>query len=245
MSEVKVVHRVLLIDDDRKLARLLTDYLRTQSYEVSVAHDGADGLLQARKEPCDLIILDVMLPRIDGFEVLRQLREFSQIPVLMLTGRGAEDDLVAGLDQGADDYLPKTASARELLARIQALLRRAAVKASERQRQSPEPQAEVRVGALRLSPASRGAWVDDVALNLTGVEFDLLATLMRHKGHVLSREQLSQDVHERRFEAFDRSIDVHIASLRKKLGDDLRAARFIRTVRGAGYQLLDPGPVPR
>lgn len=245
MPEVKVVHRVLLIDDDRKLARLLTDYLQAQFYEVSVAHDGADGLLQARKEPWDLIILDVMLPRIDGFEVLRQLREFSQIPVLMLTGRGAEDDLVAGLDQGADDYLPKTASARELLARIQALLRRAAVKASEQQRQSSEPQAEVRVGALRLSPATRGAWVDDVALNLTGVEFDLLATLMRHKGRVLSREQLSQDVHERRFEAFDRSIDVHIASLRRKLGDDLRAARFIRTVRGAGYQLLDPGPVPQ
>ena len=244
MPDPKVMHRVLLIDDDRKLARLLTDYLQSQSYEVSVAYDGADGLLQARNAPWDLVILDVMLPRIDGFEVLRQLREFSQIPVLMLTGRGAEDDLVAGLEQGADDYLPKTASARELLARIQALLRRAAVKAAEQQRVSPEQRGEIRVGALRLNPDSRAAWVDDAALNLTGVEFDLLATLMRHKGRVLSREQLSQDVRERRFEAFDRSIDVHIASLRKKLGDDLRAARFIRTVRGAGYQLLDPSPEP-
>jgi DNA-binding response OmpR family regulator len=236
------VHRVLLIDDDRKLARLLTDFLQSQAFEVSVAYDGAEGLHKARTEPWDLVVLDVMLPRIDGFEVLRQLREFSQIPVLMLTGRGAEDDLVAGLQQGADDYLPKTASARELVARLQALLRRATVKAAEQQRQSPEQPVELRVGALRLDPQARTVWVDGAELTLTGVECDLLATLMRHKGRVLSREHLSQDVRDRRFEAFDRSIDVHIASLRKKLGDDLRSARFIRTVRGAGYQLLDPNP---
>jgi DNA-binding response OmpR family regulator len=234
------VQRVLLIDDDRKLVRLLTDYLQSQAFEVGVAYDGAEGLSKARNEAWDVMVLDVMLPRIDGFAVLRQLREFSQIPVLMLTGRGAEDDLVAGLQQGADDYLPKTASARELLARLQALLRRATVNADERRKLSPDRQPELRVGSLRLDPNTRGVWVDGTALALTGVEFDLLATLMRYKGRVVSREQLSQDVHERRFATFDRSIDVHIASLRKKLGDDLRSARFIRTVRGAGYQLLDP-----
>jgi DNA-binding response OmpR family regulator len=232
--------RLLLIDDDQKLTRLLISFLGAEGFEVCAASDGAAGLHRARSERWDLIVLDVMLPRIDGFEVLRQLRQFSQTPVLMLTGRGTENDLVAGLDGGADDYLPKTSSARELSARIRALLRRAAIKALEQNTRSGAPQAELIVGALRLDAEARRVYVNGKEVELTPVEFALLASLARYKGRVRSREQLLQEVRERRFDVFDRSVDVHIASLRRKLGDDSRAARFIRTVRSAGYLLVEP-----
>jgi DNA-binding response OmpR family regulator len=179
-----------------------------------------------------------MLPRIDGFEVLRQMRAFSRVPVLMLTGRGAEEDLIAGLDRGADDYLPKTSSARELTARIRAVLRRASIQASEEEKREDRPREEIVVGDLKLIPETRQAYLDRRPIELTPVEFAILTYLAQHKGRIRSREQLLEAVRERRFALFDRSIDVHIASLRKKLGDDARSARFIRTIRNVGYMLV-------
>ena len=228
--------QLLLIDDDRKLSRLLTKYLQSQEFDISAAYDGADGLALARSQVWDLIILDVMLPAIDGHAVLSQLRRHCQTPVLMLTGRGTEDDMIAGLEGGADDYLPKTASSRELVTRVRALLRRAS---TVREGTSEETE-DLAVGALSLHSASRSASVDGKSIALTAVEFDLLLHLMRHKGRVRSREQLLRDVRNRELDAFDRAIDVHIASLRRKLGDDSRSSRFIRTIRAAGYLFIDP-----
>lgn len=235
--------QLLLIDDDRKLARLLTDFLDLQGFDTSVAYNGADGLQMAKAQSWDLIILDVMLPGIDGHQVLSQLRRLSQVPVLMLTGRGAEDDLIAGLEGGADDYLSKTASSRELATRVRALLRRAAVTGGNESRDAVPP-SELRVGALLLQAANRSVVVDDRSIALTGVEFDLLALLVRHKGQVRTREQLLKELRNREFVLFDRAIDVHIASLRRKLGDDAREARFIRTVRAMGYMFIDPPSQP-
>jgi DNA-binding response OmpR family regulator len=228
--------RILLIDDDRKLARLLVELLRANGYSATAVHDGVAGLERAREEPWDLIVLDVMLPHLDGFELLKRLRLASGVPVLMLTARGAEADLIGGLEGGADDYVPKTASSRELLARIKALLRRAALgrtgKATLRE--------TIVVAGLRLDVDARAAFLDAQSLNLTAVEFDLLLTLARAKGSVRTREQLLLHVREREFDAADRSIDVHIAALRRKLADDPRTPRFIRTMRGVGYMLVDP-----
>ena len=232
--------RLLLIDDDRKLVRLLTSYLQSQGFEVGAAYDGAEGIARIRAEEWDLVVLDVMLPRVDGFGVLRQLRECSAVPVLMLTGRGAEDDLVTGFEGGADDYIPKTTSARELTVRIRALLRRAALREQEEGRINSGPQQSIEVGTLSLNPEARRVLVAGAPVSLTSLEFELLAALMKNRGRVRSREQLMNEVQDRKFDSFDRSIDVHIASLRRKLGDDSRSARFIRTVRGIGYVLVDP-----
>jgi DNA-binding response OmpR family regulator len=232
--------QILLIDDDRKLTRLLSDFLQSQGFAVTAAHDGAQGLQRAKEESWDLIVLDVMLPRIDGFHVLTQLRHHSQVPVLMLTGRGAEDDMVAGLDGGADDYLAKTASSRELVTRIRALLRRSVIAGAECAEPENVLTAEVVLGSLRIVPAARAIYVDGEPVNLTNIEYELLVSLARHPGQVRSREQLLKDIRNRELAAFDRSVDVHIASLRKKLGDDSRAGRFIRTIRAAGYMLIEP-----
>lgn len=233
--------RILLIDDDRKLVRVLAEFLQAQGFSVGVAYDGAEGLERARAEAWSLILLDVMMPRVNGFEALRQLRALSQVPVLMLTARGGDEDRIYGLEGGADDYLPKTASSRELLARIRALLRRSAVAAAASE---PKRDKELRLGALAIDSAARRALLDGAPLTLTPVEFDLLLALARYRGSVRSREQLMEQVRDREFEAFDRSIDVHIASLRRKLGDDPRLPRYIRTVRKAGYMLVDPDTTP-
>jgi len=234
LEEKSALARILLIDDDRKLVRMLAEYLEGQGYVVAAAHDGAEGVARARAEAWDLIVLDVMMPRLNGFEVLRVLRENSQLPVLMLTARGGDEDRIHGLEGGADDYVPKTASSRELLARIRALLRRAAVAAP-----AAEPLREIVAGELRIDSAARSATLRGAPLILTPVEFDLLLALARYRGNVRSREQLLEQVRDREFEAFDRSIDVHIASLRRKLADDPRMPRFIRTVRTVGYMLVD------
>jgi DNA-binding response OmpR family regulator len=231
--------RILLIDDDRKLARMLAAFLDAQGYDCAVAHDGAEGLERAREDTWDLLILDVMMPRLGGFEALRALRVFSQVPVLMLTARGGDEDRIHGLEGGADDYVAKTASSRELLARIRAVLRRAAAAAPPR---AAEQAREISVGELHLDAAARRASLGGVALALTPVEFDLLLALARHRGRVCSRESLVEQVREREFEAYDRSIDVHVASLRRKLADDPRSPRYIRTVRTVGYLLVDSGP---
>jgi DNA-binding response OmpR family regulator len=241
-AERRAPPRVLLVDVDRKMTRLLSDYLEANGFKVGIAADGSAGLACATAEPWDLVILDVMLPNLDGFQVLRALRQSSRVPVLMLTARGAEEDRINGLDHGADDYLPKTASARELLARIRAVLRRAELSRAPAPALAP---AEVLVsGDLRILPAARRAELAGVRLQLTPVEYDLLETLARHRGKVRTRDQLLDQVRDREYDVLDRSIDVHVASLRRKLGDDPRAPRYIRTVRTAGYLLIDPEHEP-
>jgi len=227
--------RVLLVDDDRKLCRLIRDYLEPMGYEVSMAHTGPEGLERALAGNFHAILLDVMLPGMDGFEVLKQLRHKSAVPVLMLTGRGEEADRIVGLEIGADDYLPKTFSTRELLARLRAVTRRAA-----QPKNAADEVEEYIVGPLRVKPAARVALLNDQPLVLTPVEFELLACLAGAKGRVKTREQLLDSISDRNFDVFDRSIDVHISALRRKLGDDPKNPRFIKTLRAAGYMLMDP-----
>jgi DNA-binding response OmpR family regulator len=228
--------RVLMIDDDRKLCRLVKDYLEPMGYAVEAAHTGPDGLEKALGKNFHAIILDLMLPGMDGFEVLKKLRHISDVPVLMLTARGEEPDRIVGLEIGADDYLPKTFSHRELLARLRAVMRRGIQKAKS----SDGVPEEIVIGALRVRPASRVAILEDQALVLTPVEFDLLSSLASAKGRVKTREQLLEAMADRNYDVFDRSIDVHISCLRKKLGDDPKMPQFIKTIRSAGYMLIDP-----
>jgi two-component system response regulator CpxR len=228
---------LLIVDDDQKLCRLLRDYLQPLGYAVDVAHDGKEGLRRAASGEYAAVILDVMMPGENGLDVLRELRRRSQVPVLMLTALGDEPDRVAGLELGADDYLPKTFSTRELLARLRAVLRRSMITAGQMGEARAAP---VAVGALWLDPGARRATLGDQPLVLTAVEYDILLSLARAAGRVKTREQLLLEVAERDFESFDRSIDVHVSALRKKLGDNPRAPRFIETVRGVGYKLRRP-----
>ncbi|MBM4046372.1 MAG: response regulator transcription factor [Planctomycetes bacterium] len=230
--------RILIVEDDEKLCRLLGDYLGPLGYEVEAIHDGPAGLARALDQRYDALILDLMLPGMSGLEVLRELRRASQVPVLVLTALGDEVDRIAGLEIGADDYLPKTFSTRELLARLRAVLRRSAVRAAQPDAEQPAP---VSVGPLWMDPAARTATLDQAPLVLTRVEYDMLLSLARAPGRVRTREQLLLDAADRDLEAFDRSIDVHISALRRKLGDDSRAPRFIETVRGVGYRMRKPG----
>jgi DNA-binding response OmpR family regulator len=230
--------RVLVIDDDRKLCRLIRDYLEPMGYEVSAAHSGTDGVERALDDAWDAVILDVMLPGLDGFEVLKQIRRKSDVPVLMLTARGEEADRIVGLEIGADDYLPKTFSTRELLARLRAVVRR-----SRAARPIPADEQEIALGPLRIHPGARVAVLGDQPLGLTPVEFDLLLSLVRAQGRVKTREALLDEIRDREYEVFDRSVDVHISALRKKLGDDPQTPQFIRTVRSGGYMWIAPGDV--
>jgi DNA-binding response OmpR family regulator len=229
--------RVLVVDDDAKLCRLIRDYLAPLGYDVAVAHTGPGGLEAALAGPFAAVLLDVMLPGMDGFEVLKRLRSQSHVPVLMLTGRGEEPDRIVGLELGADDYLPKTFSTRELLARLRAVIRRSILTASLT---APKAQSVV-VGDLELSESSRAAALGGQALQFTTVEFDLLLSLAKAAGRVKTREQLLLEVADRNFDVFDRSIDVHISSLRRKLGDDPKSPRFIVTIRNVGYMMRKPG----
>jgi DNA-binding response OmpR family regulator len=228
--------RLLVIDDDRKLCRLIADYLDPLGYDVSAVHTGPEGVERATAETWQAIILDLMLPGLDGFEVLKQIRRSSDVPVLMLTSRGDEADRIVGLEIGADDYLPKTFSTRELLARLRAVTRRTARPTAP----AKDSDAEIIVANLRVRPGPRTAALGDQPLVLTPVEFELLLSLARAKGRVKTRDHLLEEIRDRDYEVFDRSIDVHISALRKKLGDDPKTPRFIRTVRAAGYMLIDP-----
>jgi DNA-binding response OmpR family regulator len=230
--------RVLVVDDDLKLCRLIRDYLEPMGYQVTAAHTGPDGLEVALREPFAALILDVMLPGMDGFDVLRHLRAKSNVPVLMLTGVGEEADRIVGLELGADDYLPKTFSTRELLARLRAVIRRSIITSVESEQQ---PASSVTIGGLCIDQASRVASLDGSTLQLTAVEFDLLLSLAKAAGRVKTREQLLLEVADRNFDVFDRSIDVHISSIRKKLGDDRKSPDFIITVRSVGYMMRKPG----
>lgn len=235
----EVRERVLIVDDDRELCRLLAEYLRPMGYDVAAEHRGVPGIERALAEPWAAVVLDVMLPDLDGTEVLRRIRRASNVPVLMLTARGEEADRIVGLELGADDYLPKTSSPRELLARLRAVTRRARP-APAAGGPTPAAPVEWRVGGLRVRPESRRAWLEDRPLDLTPVEFDVLGCLIQAPGRVRSRDQILSAVAGRDWEAFDRSVDVHICNLRRKLGDDPRRPRYIRTLRSAGYMLVDP-----
>ena len=231
-------NRVLVIDDDRKLCRLIGDYLEPMGYVVTAVHTGPEGVERAIAEVWDAVLLDVMLPGMDGFEVLKRIRQKSTVPVLMLTARGEEADRIVGLEIGADDYLPKTFSTRELLARLRAVIRRA------RPVIAPVAAVEFVVGPLHVNPGARTAVLSDRPLILTPVEFDLLTSLARARGRVKTREALIEECRERDYDVFDRSIDVHISALRRKLEDDPKNPRFIRTIRAAGYMMVEPGVEP-
>jgi two-component system response regulator CpxR len=218
--------RLLIIDDDRELSQLVTRYLAREGFAIDWVANGTAGLEQARAAEYALILLDVMMPDSDGFEVLRRIRERSRTPVLMLTARGDTQDRVRGLEMGADDYLPKPFDPAELAARIRAVLRRAA---------PPAAAAAIALGDLELDGGSRSVRRGGEPVELTTVEFDLLAALLRVAGNTVSREDLVRGVLGREFSPFDRSIDTHVYNLRRKLGPHAGGGERIKGVRGAGY----------
>jgi len=220
----------LLVEDDARLADLTRQYLDGHGVATEVVGDGRRGLDAALRRRFDVVLLDLMLPGMGGLEVCRELRARSDVPVIVLTARGEEADRVMGLELGADDYLAKPYSPRELLARIRAVVRRAKGRAGPALR-------EVRAGPLLLDPGARRATLRGRELDLTGYEFALLKALAERAGRVLSREQLMELARGTAEEAFDRSIDVHVSRLRTKLGDDPKRPRLLKTVRGAGYLL--------
>ena len=218
--------RILLIDDDVELCALLAELLKREGFDTQMEHDGVKGLERARAEQFDLIVLDVMLPRMDGFEVLRQLRKSSVTPVLMLTARGEDVDRIVGLELGADDYLPKPFNPRELTARIHAILRRIEGKPAGDSRR-------IELNGVTLDPGTREVYKDGKRVEMTTLEIDILEMLMRAAGRVLSRDALMENLYNRKATPFDRSIDMHLSHLRKKLETD---RTLFKTVRGVGYQ---------
>jgi two-component system response regulator CpxR len=220
-----------LIDDDEELCELVSEYLTVEGFTVEAAHDGEAGLRQAKSGAHDLIILDVMLPKKNGFDVLRELRQEAQIPVLMLTARGDDMERIVGLEIGADDYLAKPFNPRELVARLRAILRRTQNATEEA---APLPSEKIQIEDVEISLAARSARRGGEDLNLTSVEFELLAELLKNAGRVIKKEDLNQSVLGRRLSPFDRSLDMHISNLRKKLGTRGGEER-IKTIRSVGY----------
>jgi two-component system, OmpR family, response regulator CpxR len=218
--------RILLVDDDAELCHLLGEFLKREGFTVDCEHEGHGGLSKALAGGMDLVVLDVMLPGLDGFEILRRLRPHSKVPVIMLTARGEDVDRIVGLELGADDYLPKPFNPRELAARIRAVLRRY-------EQRPPDSSARVEINGVALNPGTREVLVQGKPVELTTFEFDILEMLMRSAGRVLSRDRLMENFYNRKATPFDRSIDMHISHLRKKIehGDTL-----IKTIRGVGYQ---------
>jgi len=217
---------VLLVDDDSELCSLLMEFLKREGFSVACEHDGNAGLEHAQRADVDLVVLDVMLPGIDGFEILRRLRQRSKVPVLMLTARGEDVDRIIGLELGADDYLQKPFNPRELSARIRAILRRY-------EPRSVSDGGRLEVNGVVLDAGTREVLSDGQPLDLTTFEFDILEMLMRNAGRVLSRDALMENFYNRKSTPFDRSIDMHISHLRKKLS---RGESLIKTIRGVGYQ---------
>jgi two-component system, OmpR family, response regulator CpxR len=224
-------NRILIIDDDTGLCELLGSYLATEGFDVEAAHDGALGASKALEGDYALIVLDVMLPTLNGFEVLRRIRQSSQVPVLMLTARGDEIDRIVGLEMGADDYLPKPFNPRELVARLRAIHRRtlAPLGAEEARPDTIE------VGDVALDLGTRTVRCAGATVELTSLEFSVFEALLRLAGTVVSREELTRQALGREFGSFDRSIDVHVSSLRKKLGPTAEGDDRIKSVRGIGY----------
>jgi two-component system, OmpR family, response regulator CpxR len=223
---MKYVERILVVDDDVELCSLVSEYLRPEGFQVDAVHEGKAGLAMATSGDYLLAVLDVMLPGMNGFDVLRRIRNTSRVPVLLLTARGEDVDRIVGLEIGADDYLPKPFNPRELVARIRAILRRTRAKGD------PSVPDVIRVGDVELDPATRTVNHRGKPVELTSVEFSLLHVLLREAGRVVTREALVDEVLGRKFSPFDRSIDMHVSKVRKKLDD---SEDHIKTIRGAGY----------
>jgi two-component system, OmpR family, response regulator CpxR len=230
----RAMKNILVIDDDRELCKLLEEYLKPEGFEVGAAHNGESGIEMALSRKYNLIVLDIMLPGgKSGFDVLQRLRALTGTPVIMLTARGDEVDRIVGLEMGADDYLSKPFNPRELLARIHAVLRRATYI-------SQEPFADIDTkkivnGDIELDMRARSVRRANKFIRLTSIEFQLLEVLMRNCGRVVSRDELANDVLDRALSPFDRSVDVHVSNLRKKIGNDEDGSERIKSVRGAGY----------
>jgi two-component system response regulator CpxR len=228
---------ILMVDDDTELCTMVAEYLAPEELRLEAMHDGETGWQRARSGEFSLLILDVMLPKIGGFEILRRLREAGvSTPVLMLTARGDDVDRIVGLELGADDYLPKPFNPRELAARIKAILRRA----KPTHINTEAAREKWKVGDLEADSAARVAWRDGQVLDLTSAEFDLLVALLREAGQIVSREQLAQEVFGRKLLRLDRTVDMHVSNLRKKVGDYPGGQERIVTVRGSGYMLALP-----
>jgi DNA-binding response OmpR family regulator len=225
------VDQILIIDDDVALCELVTEYLEPLGFQIESVHRGDVGAERALAGEHALVVLDVMLAGLNGFEVLRRIRADSKVPVLMLTARGDDVDRIVGLEIGADDYLPKPFNPRELTARIRAILRRTSLEAPADQ----TPPKTLSVGDVELDSGTRAVSRAGQNVELTAVEFDLLEKLLRAAGRIVTREELSKEVLGRSSSPFDRSIDMHISNLRKKLGHQLGATERIKTVRGVGY----------
>ncbi len=221
---------VLIIDDDEELCELVSEYLTVEGFTTEAVHDGEAGLKRAKEGEHDLAILDVMLPKMNGFDVLRNLRKDSSMPVLMLTARGDDMERIVGLEIGADDYLPKPFNPRELVARLRAILRRAQPEEGDAAHTE-----KITVDDVELAFGSRSVKLGGKDLPLTSVEFDLLAVLLRDAGNVVKKEDLSEEVLERELSPYDRSLDMHISNLRKKLGAHADGSERIKTVRSVGY----------
>lgn len=231
---------ILIIDDDHELCALLAEFLQLEGFTTEAIHDGAAAVEQCREHSYDAIVLDIMLPGLQGLEVLRNLRRFSSTPVLMLTARGEETDRIVGLEMGADDYLPKPCNPRELAARLRAILRRSAAGPDK----PNETGQELVVGQTRLDSAGRSASYAGTDLRLTAAEFNVLAALLARSGTVVDKESLCRQALGRPLAAYDRSIDVHISKLRRKLAS-LGGDNLIVSVRGSGYQFtVRPGDSP-
>ena len=224
------MEKILLIDDDVELAGMLKDYLDKEGFETSVRHSGKTAIPEALSGQFTLAVIDVMMPEMNGFEVLRQLRLQSEMPVIMLTARGDDIDRIVGLEMGADDYVPKPCTPRELVARIRAILRRTQTT------QLSQESTEITVGAITLWPQRRAAKLNDETLSLTSTEFSLLEILMRNAGSVISKSELTETALGRPMSRYDRSIDVHISSIRQKLS--ACDSEQIQTIRGQGYQFI-------
>ena len=223
---------ILIVDDDMRLCQLIGEFFSESDYAIHAAHNGTTGLARALEEKFDLILLDIMLPGLDGFEVLTQLRRRSAVPVIMLTARGAQEDCVLGLNTGADDYLAKPFGPEELMARIAAVLRRT------RSPQTAKVET-ISVGRLRLSAASRCAWIGDEPIEITSTEFDILDVLARAGGKVVTRDYVCGILYQRQATPFERAVDVHISRLRRKIEG---AGFTIRSIRGVGYILAEDEP---
>jgi two-component system, OmpR family, response regulator CpxR len=234
------VDRILVIDDDVELCSLVGEYLEPEGFQIEAVHDGTRGLDRALNGDHLLVVLDVMLPGMNGFDVLRRIRNTSRIPVLLLTARGEDVDRIVGLEIGADDYLPKPFNPRELVARIRAILRRTQAGEKAVERTDDQIPDVVHVGDIELDPATRIVRQNGRQVELTSVEFNLLHVLLREAGRVVTREHLVDAVLSRKFSPFDRSIDMHVSKVRKKLGDSDTGSDHIKTVRGVGYIFAHP-----
>lgn len=229
-------NRILVIDDDTELCELLAEYLGQEGFVVESVNEGAAGLERALSGDHSLVVLDVMLPEMNGFDVLRKIRERSKVPILMLTARGNDVDRIVGLEMGADDYLPKPFNPRELVARIRAVKRRA--RGSADAHDSPDLPECVRVGDVELSPDTRVVRRAGEVVELTSVEFSLLEALLRSAGKAVPREELARAALGRKLSSYDRSVDVHMSSLRRKLGHRVGGTDRIKNIRGVGYMYV-------